>query len=59
MTDEGVQARVLGAGMSPGFAGLYQIAIQIPTSLPDGDQTLIAELLGMQSPVGVLLTVHH
>jgi len=55
----GVQARVLGAARSAGFAGLYQIAIQVPPDLPDGDQTIVAEVQGVQSPAGVLLTVQH
>ena len=50
-------AVVYGAALAPGFAGLYQVAIQIPRSLSDGDYPLIATVSGVQSPASVLLTV--
>jgi uncharacterized protein (TIGR03437 family) len=43
--------------LSPGYAGLYQLAIQIPTSTPNGDAVVRATVGGVQSPDGVLLTV--
>jgi len=52
-----VAATVIGAALAPGNAGLYQIAVQVPVSLPDGDQPVIAQLAGMQSPSNVLLSV--
>lgn len=48
---------VYGAALSPGFAALYQIAIQIPESLADGDYPVVATISGAQSPSSVLLTV--
>ncbi len=48
---------VFGAALAPGFAALYQIAIQIPESLADGDYPVVAAVSGAQSPSGVLLTV--
>jgi uncharacterized protein (TIGR03437 family) len=53
----GVGATVLGAALTPGDAGLYQVAVQIPTAIPDGDCPVIATVNGVQSPVGVLITV--
>ena len=55
----GVNASVYGGAaiLSPGYAGLYQLAIQIPTSTPNGDAVVRATVGGVQSPDGVLLTV--
>ena len=53
----GVGATVLGAALTPGDAGLYQIAIQIPTGLADGDYPIVATISGAQSPSSVLITV--
>jgi len=51
--------KVYGAALASGAAGLYQIAIQVPTTLGDGDWPIQATIGGVQSPAGVLLTVHH
>jgi uncharacterized protein (TIGR03437 family) len=61
VTVGGVNAPVYGgtAVLSPGFAGLYQIGVQIPASAPDGDAVMRATVGGVQSPDGVLLTVQH
>jgi len=50
-------AQVFGAARSPGFAGLYQVAIQVPASLADGDYVLKATIGGVSSPDGVVLSV--
>ncbi len=50
-------AIVYGAALAPGFAALYQVAIQIPESLADGDYPVVATVSGVQSPSSVLLTV--
>jgi uncharacterized protein (TIGR03437 family) len=50
-------AQVFGAALSPGFAGLYQVAIQVPASMADGDYALKATVAGATSPDGVTLTV--
>jgi uncharacterized protein (TIGR03437 family) len=50
-------AQVFGAALSPGFAGLYQIAIQVPASLADGDYPIKATVSGASSPDGVILSV--
>lgn len=59
VTINNVQATVYGAALAPGYAGLYQVAIQVPTTLPDGDWPLIATIGGVSSPSGVVLTVAH
>jgi uncharacterized protein (TIGR03437 family) len=48
---------VYGAALTPGFAALYQVAIQIPEALGDGDYPVVAMVSGAQSPSSVLLTV--
>ena len=53
----GIDAIVYGSVLSPGFAGLYQIAVQVPTSAPNGDLPIIATVNGVSSPATTLLTV--
>jgi uncharacterized protein (TIGR03437 family) len=48
---------VYGAALALGYAGLYQVAIQIPPSLANGDYPVVATVDGAQSPGGVLITV--
>ena len=50
-------AQVFGAALSPGFAGLYQVAIQVPAALADGDYPIKATVAGVTSPDGVILSV--
>ena len=50
-------AVVYGAALAPGSVGLYQIAIQVPTSLADGDWPVQATIGGVTSPTGAVLTV--
>jgi uncharacterized protein (TIGR03437 family) len=53
----GVEAAVVyGAALAPGYAGLYQVAIQIP-SLANGDYPVEATVDGARSPASVLITV--
>jgi uncharacterized protein (TIGR03437 family) len=54
-----IPAKVLYTVLTPGSAGLYQVAIQIPNNLPngDGDYSIIATVAGVSSPLDVLLTV--
>jgi uncharacterized protein (TIGR03437 family) len=59
VTIGGVTAQVFGAALAPGFAGLYQVAIQIPSSLGNGDFPIIASVSGAQSPTGINITVHN
>jgi uncharacterized protein (TIGR03437 family) len=53
----GADAQVFGAALSPGYAGLYQVAIQVPASMADGDYALKATVSGVSSPDGVTLSV--
>jgi len=48
-----------GAALSPGYAALFQVAIQVPLSTPDGDYPLIASVSGVSSPATTLITVKH
>jgi uncharacterized protein (TIGR03437 family) len=36
----GLSAPVSFSGLAPGFAGLYQVNVQVPDTLPDGEQPL-------------------
>ena len=51
--------KVYGAALASGSVGLYQVAIQVPSTLADGDWPIQATIGGVSSPTGVLLTVHH
>jgi uncharacterized protein (TIGR03437 family) len=53
----GVAVTPIYAVLSPGSAGLYQIAIQLPASLPTGVAVVQASTGGVQSPGGVDLFV--
>jgi uncharacterized protein (TIGR03437 family) len=57
VTVGGKPATVYGAALAPGYAGLYQVAIQIPASLANGDYPLVATIAGVQSPSTTLITV--
>jgi uncharacterized protein (TIGR03437 family) len=52
-----VAAVVYGAALTSGEVGLYQVAIQIPTTLADGDYPIVATVSGAQSPPTTLITV--
>ena len=60
-----VPATVYGAALAPGYAGLYQVAIQVPASLANGDWPIVATAGSAtffdltSSPGGVILTVHN
>jgi uncharacterized protein (TIGR03437 family) len=56
VTVGGMPAKVYGAALAPGYAGLYQVAIQIP-ALGNGDYPLVATVSGSQSPAATLITV--
>jgi uncharacterized protein (TIGR03437 family) len=57
VTVGGKTATVYGAALAPGYAGLYQIAIQIPASLANGDYPVVATIAGVPSPSTTLITV--
>jgi uncharacterized protein (TIGR03437 family) len=50
-------AVVYGAALAPGSVGLYQIAIQVPQTLADGDWPVQATIGRVTSPAGAVLTV--
>jgi uncharacterized protein (TIGR03437 family) len=57
VTVNNIPATVYGAALAPGFAPIYQVAIQVPTALTDGDWQVLASIGGVTSPVGMVLTV--
>jgi len=57
ITINNLSATVYGAALAPGFAGLYQVAIQVPSSLGDGDWPITASIGGGQSAAGAVLSV--
>jgi len=53
----GINVPVLGAALSSGLVGVYQIAIQIPTGIPAGDAMLKATIGGFESPDNVYIHI--
>jgi uncharacterized protein (TIGR03437 family) len=51
----GTPVNVIGAALAPGFAGLYQIAIQLPNTLSDADYIVITRSNGVQASIGTLV----
>ena len=45
-------AKVIGAALSPGAAGLYQIVVQVPQSLATGEQPVIVQTQGGPGRLG-------
>lgn len=52
-----VPAQVISAVLTPGEAGVYQIAIRIPNGTPGGDQPVVAQVAGVTSPAGVYVNI--
>jgi uncharacterized protein (TIGR03437 family) len=48
---------VYASALSPGFAGLYQVVITLPSPMADGDYPLTATVNGVTSPSGVILSI--
>jgi uncharacterized protein (TIGR03437 family) len=59
VTIDNTPAIVYGGALAPGSAGLYQIAIQVPATLADGDWPIQASIGGALSPTGIVLSVAH
>jgi uncharacterized protein (TIGR03437 family) len=59
VTINNTPAVVYGAALAPGSAGLYQIAIQVPTTLANGDWPIQASIGGASSPSGIVLSIAH
>jgi uncharacterized protein (TIGR03437 family) len=58
VTINNLPATLYGAALAPGSAGLYQIAIQVPSNLADGDWPIQATIGNITSPAGTILSVH-
>jgi len=54
----GTAVPVLGEVLS-NYAALYQVAIQIPASMPDGDYPIVATVNGTESPSNSILIIQH
>lgn len=48
---------VYGVALAPGFAGLYQVAFQIPATFPDGDYPITGTIAGAPFAGPVTITV--
>jgi uncharacterized protein (TIGR03437 family) len=59
VTVGGIAAQVYGAALTSGNVGLYQVAIQIPAGLANGDYAVIASISGSSSPATTLITVQN
>jgi uncharacterized protein (TIGR03437 family) len=46
---DGRSANVLFSGLAPGFSGLYQVNIELPTDLAPGRYTLVIRAAGLTS----------
>ena len=58
VTINNVPATVFGAALSPGAAGLFQIALQAPDTLADGDWPVQVTVGGAKSPASAILSIH-
>jgi uncharacterized protein (TIGR03437 family) len=59
VTVNNVSATVIAAALAPGSAGLYQVAIYVPTTLPNGNWPVQATIGGVQSPSNLVLWVQN
>jgi uncharacterized protein (TIGR03437 family) len=57
VTLNGVAVMVYGAALAAGDGGLYQVAIQVPSTMADGNWEVEATIGGVKSPSGVVLAV--
>ncbi len=56
-TVEVADADLLYAGVTPTYAGLYQVNLRIPANVPDGDLPVVVRVGEFSSPPGPYLTV--
>jgi uncharacterized protein (TIGR03437 family) len=57
VTLNGTAVQVYGAALAGGEGGIYQVAIQVPSSMADGNWEVQASIGGEKSPSGVVLAV--
>ena len=57
VTVGGTPAQVISAVLTTGSAGLYQVTIQLPSSVPAGAVAVQASAGGVQTPAGVTIFV--
>jgi uncharacterized protein (TIGR03437 family) len=58
VTIGGVKAQVLFAGLTPGFAGLYQVNVTVPSGVQATDTAPVIVSAGGQDSVQVTIAVH-
>jgi len=51
------QSNILYAGVAPGYAGLYQINVRLPDTVPNGDQPVQLIVNGIASPADAYITI--
>ena len=44
-------------GVSPSYIGLYQVNLRVPDGIPSGNQSMVIQVGGTQSPTGGYLTI--
>jgi len=49
VTITGIPAEVVFSGLAPGFTGLYQVNVRIPTGIPSGAQSMVMTSGGVRS----------
>lgn len=59
LTLNGQPMAYYATALTSGFAGLYQVVAQVPSSMPNGDWPLVATVGGVSSLTTVMLTVQH
>ncbi|HVP00041.1 MAG TPA: cellulase family glycosylhydrolase [Bryobacteraceae bacterium] len=57
VTIGGVTATVLYAGLTPGYAGLYQLNVEVPMGVSAGNQPISMQVNGGGSPTGGYITI--
>ncbi len=57
VTVDNLPATVYGGALASGSVGLYQVAIQVPAALTNGDWPIQAKVGGVASPSGAVLSV--
>ena len=57
VTVGGIAAPVIGAALTAGSAGLYQVTIQLPAAVPAGPVAVQASVGGVSTQTGMLLVV--